>query len=390
VRGIGVRFAAYSGLSDLIPFYGLYTVLFAQTGLTGAEIASLLIIWSLTSLLLEVPSGALADVVSRRALLAAAGLIRVVGFGLWAFAPGYTAFAAGFVLWGVGSALESGTLQALVHDELAAIGEDHHYQRVLSWAETANLVCAAVGTLSAVPVHALGGYAAIGAVSMLACVGQAVTGLSFPRRPRVTSVDGPTGVRAWTSMLGGGLREAAGVRAVRRMLLLSALLPAMTALDELFPFVALDAGAAVSLVPVLTFLPMLGQIFGGATAGWQRSGRAVGALVVAGGVAIMGGALVGWVWWGFAFIAFGYGALQHASVVCDARLQAAVRGPARATVTSVAGFGAELATLPVYALWAGAAVHAGEGPAVAVVAAPLLGLGVLVMAWLPRRFRAED
>ena len=32
VRGIGVRFAAFSGLDDLVPLYGLYAVLFADTG----------------------------------------------------------------------------------------------------------------------------------------------------------------------------------------------------------------------------------------------------------------------------------------------------------------------------------------------------------------------
>jgi len=39
-------------------------------------------------------------------------------------------------------------------------------------------------------------------------------------------------------------------------------------------------------------------------------------------------------------------------VVVDARLQAAIDGPARATVTSVAGFGVELVGLALFGVWA--------------------------------------
>jgi MFS family permease len=377
-----VRFAAFSAIDDLVPWYGLYAVLFADTGLSDAQIASLFAIWSLTSVALEVPSGALADVVSRRRLLAVAALVRGAGFALWTFAPSYPAFAAGFVLWGIGGALTSGTVQALVHDELVAIGADRQYQRLSAGAETAGLVGAAVGTLAAVPLLTIGGYLAVGVASVAACGLGAAVALTFPRRPRLVPVEGPAGIRAWLVMLRTGVREAAGVRMVRRLVLLGALLPGMTALDEFFPLVALDLGAAVTLVPVLVMLPMLGQIIGGATAAWQRSGLLVGMAVGAGGILIAGGAVSGSVWWGFLAISVGYGALQHAMVVADARLQAAVRSQARATVTSVAGLGAEVAAMLMYAAWGAAAAPLGQGGAVAAVAAPLVGLGVLAALWL--------
>src|SRR5215211_1336067 len=154
VRGIGVRFAAFSALDDLVPLYGVYAVLFADTGLSGTQIASLFAIWSLTSLLLEVPSGALADIVSRRGLLAVAGLTKGAGFALWTFAPSYLAFAAGFVLWRAGGALTSGTLEALVHDELVAAGADAEYQRLAAAAGTAGLTGCVIGTAAAVPLYA--------------------------------------------------------------------------------------------------------------------------------------------------------------------------------------------------------------------------------------------
>lgn len=385
-----MRFAAFCGLDDLIPLYGLYAVLFAERGLSAGEIASLFMLWSLTSLALEVPSGALADVVSRRGVLAFAALLRAVGFALWTFAPGYACFAAGFVLWGAGGAMTSGALQALVHDELSALGAESEYQRLLARAETAGLVCCAVGTASAVPLFAFGGYLAVGVVSVLVCLAGAAVALSFPNRPRVSHAEGPTGLRAWFAMLRIGLREAAAVRPVRRLVLLSSLLCGMTALDEFFPLVAIDLGAASTLIPVLVLLPMLGQVVGGATAGRQRSGLAVAAAVMAAGALIAVGALSGLIWWGFAAIAVGYGLVQHAIVVADAQLQAAVSGPARATVTSVAGLGAELSAIALFGVWALAAEPFGQGPAVAAVAGPLIAIGVLAASWLPRRFEAEQ
>jgi MFS family permease len=389
VRGIGLRFSAFSALDDLVPLYGLYAVLFADTGLSDGQIASLFAIWSLTSILLEVPSGALADVVSRRGLLAVACVLRGIGFALWTLAPSYLAFATGFVLWGAGGALVSGTAEALVHDELVALGADDRYQRLSAAAETAGLLGAALGTLAAVPLHAVGGYLAVGLVSVATCLLGVPVALSFPRRPRLAAVDGPTGARAWLGMLRSGVLEAARVRSVRRLVLLAALLPGMTALDEFFPLVALDHGATVAVVPVLVLLPMLGQLAGGASAAWQRSGVLVGVAVGLGGVLIAGGALSGSLWWGFAGIALGYGALQHAMVVVDARLQASVRGAARATVTSVAGLGAEVAAVLMYAAWGLAADPFGAGGATAAVASPMLLLAPLVALWLGTRSRGD-
>jgi hypothetical protein len=242
-------------------------------------------------------------------------------------------------------------------------------------------VCAAVGTALAAPLFALGGYALVGVASVATCVLTAAAALSFPRRPRVVPVGGPTGFPAWLGMLRSGIGEATRLRPVRRLVLLCSLLPAMTALDELFPFVALDAGVPVAAIPLLLLLPMLGQVVGGISAAWQRSGVLVGVVVVLGGLLISGGALSGSLW-GFVAISVGYGALQHAIVVTDARLQAAVQGPARATITSVAGVGAEVFGIGLFAAWGVAAAPLGQGGALAVVAAPLMALGVLIIGWL--------
>jgi hypothetical protein len=51
-------------------------------------------------------------------------------------------------------------------------------------------------------------------------------------------------------------------------------------------------------------------------------------------------------------LALGYGAYRAVLVVVEARLQAEITGDARATLTSVAGVGAELSAFLVYGGWA--------------------------------------
>lgn len=140
----------------------MYAVLFADAGLSPAAISSLFVIWSVTTFALELPSGLWADVFSRRSLLAASPLLAGAGFGLWVLFPSYPAFAAGFVLWGAGSALRSGTVQALVYEELRRVGAARSYARLAGRSEAVGLLGVVAASAVAAPVLAAGGYRAAG------------------------------------------------------------------------------------------------------------------------------------------------------------------------------------------------------------------------------------
>ena len=121
-------------LADAVPLYPLYALLFADSGLSGAQISALFAIWSAVGLVAEVPSGALADRFGRRAALVAAGVLQAVGYALWiGAARTFAGFAAGFVLWGLGGSLVSGAREALLYDGLAAVGAEACYARVNGW-----------------------------------------------------------------------------------------------------------------------------------------------------------------------------------------------------------------------------------------------------------------
>ncbi|MGH3858212.1 MFS transporter [Actinokineospora sp.] len=148
----------WATLTYLVPIYPLYAVLFADTGLSGAEISLLFLIWSSVSILAEVPLGAVADRFSRRSSLVGASLLQAFGYVLWIGLPGFTGFAVGFVLWGFGGALESGAFEALLYDGLADQGEESTFALVNGRVTAVNLLTELPTAALASGLFALGGY----------------------------------------------------------------------------------------------------------------------------------------------------------------------------------------------------------------------------------------
>lgn len=373
-----------------MPFYGLYALLFEDHGLSAAGISSLFVLWSVVAFVSEVPSGAWADTVSRRGLLFGSGVLFGAAFTMWLVWPTYWGFATGFVLWGISESLKSGTFEALVYDELAARGGEHRYAAVMGYANAGEMVCVFVAILSAAPLFELGGYALVGWVSVAITVADTLLVLTLPAAPKsmdADEVDGPgdTLVARYLASLRAGTSEVRTDAVVRRAVVLAAALLACLAFDEYFGLLAREGGATTEFVPVLLALTVVGQVIGAAAAGRtaRMSGRVMGAVVVTGSLALAAGALVGGVA-GFAAIGAGYGALHNTAIVAEARLQDAMSGRARATVSSVVGLTSEVLSVAVFAGFALGSVWLPMAVLVAVTALPLLVLGFGAARLLPR------
>ena len=332
--------------------------------MSTAQISSLFALWSLTGVVLEVPSGVWADAVSRRRLLALAPLLSGAGFALWVLAPSYPAFALGFVLWGAQGALQSGALEALVYEELDRVGAADRYARLIGRATALGTIASAAAMGLAAPVFAQGGFGALGAASVVACLAAALVGATFPEHRAARHADGvATGMRAYAATLRAGVDEVRTRTVVRTAVILVALVTAVWgSLDEYLPLLAVESGATTAAVPLLGLIVYAGLATGGVLAGRAGAlgGRGLGALLVAASVLLAAGALLR-VPSGFVLIALAFGAFQAVTVVVDARLQDAIDGDSRATVTSFAGLGTEavvIATFAAYALGSQAADHA--------------------------------
>ncbi|MGS2807876.1 MFS transporter [Nocardia sp. MW-W600-9] len=469
VRGVAVRAVLFKGTRDLLPIYALYGVLFADHGLSTAQISLLLALWSVTAFVLEVPSGAWADTVSRRALLVLSCLLQASCFALWMLAPSFLGFALGFVIWSVASSLESGTFEALIYDDLVARGEPSAYASIIGWARGAQETTVLVAILVAAPLFTLGGYPLVGWVSVGIALLHTLTAVALPSAPvaiSATAVDDlddeppapgphqvpgaapghprstapgeaaragsaaahiedaartetddpadhgvapddtlpdtavaaetPTGPARYLTMLRTGTAEAFRVRRVRRGVLLGALLYGVTAFDEYFGLLAVSGGASTSASALLVGVTVVGSLAGSLLAGrtelvparWLAVALfAAGLLFIAGSLAVGAALTVGPVllWAGFVGIGVAYGVDFAVEVVAGARLQAAIAGPARATVLSFSGLLSEIVALLVFGFVAAATQWLPMSTTIALLGTVLLVTALLTPSWLPPR-----
>jgi MFS family permease len=300
----------WAALSELVPYYPLYALLFLDTGLSGAQISALFAVWSVTGFVCEVPAGALADRWSRRGAVVLASMLQAAAFAVWTAAPAVWAFALGFVIWGVGGALVSGASEALVYDGLAAVGAADDYVRVNGWMTSAELLVQLPTAFAASALFALGGYPLVGWASVAVCLAAAALALRFPEAPRNADDDG---------------EEA----------------------------LAGDWGVPTAAVPVAVLVIALAGAAGAALGGRAdrlRGGTLLALLVVAAGLLAVAAlwarpAALG-------AVAVFYALYLAVLVVAEARLQDGIASTHRATITSVAGLGIEVASLLVFAAWA--------------------------------------
>jgi len=355
--------------------------MFADQGLSDGQISLLFLIWSVVGIVAEVPTGAIADRFSRRGCLTAGSVAQALGYAVWMALPGFTGYASGFVLWGLGGALASGSLEALLYDGLKTFGATKHYSRLLGRITAAGLIAQLPAALAATVLFQLGGYALVGWLSVGCCLtaaglawllrdirpvgnyartGDASSGPDIGPVPEVSEDDeiddDDTGL-GYFATLRVGIVEAVAAPAVRGLVLVVAALTGLDALEEYFTLVALDWGVPVPWIP----LAALGIPLVGAAGTWWMAHRSPtkkpftsGVLALALGAGALLLALSEWFGEpaGLVGIAVFYGLYQVVMVAVNTRLQDAITGPARATVNSVAGLLSELAAIAIYGLWA--------------------------------------
>ncbi|MGI5506983.1 MFS transporter [Lentzea sp. CA-135723] len=345
-----------------MPIYALYALLFADSGLSDASISVLLTIWSLTAVVFEVPSGALADRFSRRSCLVASGVLQALGHAAWVVFPSFWGFAAGFVLWGLGGTLQSGSFEALLYDGLAANGDEDQYGRLNARVDTIELIAQVPVAVIATVLFSFGGYELAGWVSVVVLLASSVIALRFPEPERGEDDEEELG---YLDTLKTGLRASVPIK---RAVLAVALVYAIDAFEEYFTLLAQDWHVPTVWVPMATIgVPLLGA------AGASLAGRLPfrGWVLFASGLLLL---VAAWLAVPFAIVLLGlcYGLYRFVLVHVETELQHRISSDARATITSVAAIGSEFVAFAIYGLWV-----LGSAFAVAVM--------ILVVALVVRR-----
>lgn len=118
-------------------YYPVLTILFLDYGLSLEQFGILNLVWALTIVLAEVPSGALADIVGRKRLLIFAAILMVIEMSLLVLVPiGSSAvlfyvFLANRICSGLSEAAASGADEALAYDSLKALGRENEWGHLL-------------------------------------------------------------------------------------------------------------------------------------------------------------------------------------------------------------------------------------------------------------------
>lgn len=131
------RFVLFRLLFSARFYYPVFTILFLDYGLTLEQFSLLNLVWALTIVGAEVPSGALADILGRKRLLVFAAGLMVLEMALLVFVPIgaspllFTVFLLNRVFSGLAEAAASGADEALAYDSLKALGREDDWVHLL-------------------------------------------------------------------------------------------------------------------------------------------------------------------------------------------------------------------------------------------------------------------
>lgn len=125
-----INYYFYQFFSSFMPIYPVYALLFEQKGFTIFQISMLFTIWTLPAIVLEIPSGILADRWSRKYSLVLSNGLEAMCFLLWLFSDSFFLYAAGFICWGISSAFHSGAKEALLYDSMKASHREDQFDQI--------------------------------------------------------------------------------------------------------------------------------------------------------------------------------------------------------------------------------------------------------------------
>jgi len=323
----------YAGY-DLCFAYAVYTIFFSLRGMSVVQIALLLSWWSLTSILLEIPTGALADCWSRRAMLAIAPLIKALCFVAWFLADGHFAvYGLGFLLWSLGSALVSGTQEALLFDTLAYYDRRQEYERTLGHGMSYKYLAQAAGAI-------LGGVLAsyhiewailLSVIPLLFTAGIALTFRDVPRTESAREMHYLQHIRLAIREL----RDNPLLRNVGIYLLGISIVGETEEFDQLYyHLVHLPVAAFGAMMCLEMLLSALGV---------RLAHHMKGNLTAFSGLPLLAGCCLLLAWRfpsyaGIGLILLAYAAVAPVSILAESRLQHSITGVSRATITSAINF----------------------------------------------------
>lgn len=138
------KFYAFAVLFWIVFWQPIIVLFWLENGVTMAQVYLIKSIHGLTMIVLEVPSGALADYLGKRYALFWATVAGVCSLVLYSIGSGFVYFCAAEILAAVGTSLISGADSAFVHETLGRLGRSQDFDAVMGRVVSLQLIAQAV------------------------------------------------------------------------------------------------------------------------------------------------------------------------------------------------------------------------------------------------------
>ena len=120
----------FTFLKDFDLTHGIWMIYLASKGLSLTELGLVEAIFHITSFVMEIPTGAVADIWGRKASRICGRIAQLIASFILIYSNSFFGFALGFVVTALSYNLESGAGEAFVYDSLKETGEEKKYMKI--------------------------------------------------------------------------------------------------------------------------------------------------------------------------------------------------------------------------------------------------------------------
>jgi len=120
----------FTFLMDFDVTHGIWMIYLASKGLSLAELGLVEAIFHITSFVMEIPTGAVADIWGRKTSRICGRIAQLISAFILIYSNSFLGFAFGFAVTALSYNLESGAGEALVYDSLKETGEEKKYMEI--------------------------------------------------------------------------------------------------------------------------------------------------------------------------------------------------------------------------------------------------------------------
>lgn len=139
----------YSIFNNLIILGPIITLFFIAKGLSFTEIFIVNSVSALTTILFEVPTGAIGDRISRKSSLIIGSVLVCMSLLIYIVAPSFSFILIGEVVFAIGVTFRSGTEQALLYDSLKNNNMEKEFSAIIGVARSNMFYAQGIGSIFA-------------------------------------------------------------------------------------------------------------------------------------------------------------------------------------------------------------------------------------------------